>query len=210
MSDVPYMPEAAARYFADVVKFTTCKAHDTWGHVFEFRDLEQECWAIALQRWQGWGDQKAFARNDLKFHLRKWIERQLSARGWKRIRTEDKRRWVPTASERSYDPHIMAVVDNSSPWAVESDEDCELRLTADWAPMGRGKRERYARILMHRYPVLASEFEGLEAMPKPSNLSHSEYERRKERSRAKLRVKYATELATARYEVEGFKGRRAA
>ena len=211
MSEVPYMPEVVARYFADIVKFTASKVRDRWGHVFEFSDLEQEAWNIALHRWQLWSDQKPLARKDLTIHLNTWVQKQLPAKGWKRIRTEDgKRRWVPTAVTLPYDPQKVSLDLHPLPWAPDDSEDCELRLASDWAPMGRKKRDRFARILMQRYPVLVREFASLEATTKPGNRSHAEWSKRKEAARAKLRVKWARELAEARYAVEGFVAEEAA
>jgi hypothetical protein len=195
------MPEVVSSYFSGVVKSAARKMHRRWDR-FDVDDLEQEAWSIALRNWQLWSDQKAMAHKDLNIHLWHWVETQLPALGYQRVRAEDgKRRWVQTVREQSFRPEVMSNIAAPDP---EDDGDCELRLTADWAPMGRKTRERYARILLQRYPVLVQEFTALEELPKPSNRSHEEHAHRKEQSRARLRVKYAQELAAARYAVEGF------
>jgi hypothetical protein len=206
-AQMPPLPDAIARYFADIVKFTTTKAHRRWGHIFEFQDLEQEAWILASQRFQGWSDQKAMARKDLTFALDRWINQRLPELGYRYRRQPDgRRRWVPTQATLPFDPQMNSMEKYSVPWdsTPEADEDCELSSSPDWAPMGRRKRERYARILFQRYPVLVAEFEAVENQVKPAKLSHDVWKRRQERTRAGLRVKYATELATARYAVEGF------
>lgn len=206
-TEAPPIPETVARYFAEIVKFTTTKAARRWGHVFEFQDLQQEAWIIATQRWQGWSDQKALARKDLTFALNRWINKRLPELGYKYQRQPDgSRRWVPVEATIPYDPQVSSVDGYSVPWspAPEDAEDYELSLSPDWAPMGRGKRERYARILFQRYPVLVAEFESVANVAKPSKISHAVWNRQQERKRAMLRVKYASELATARYAVEGF------
>jgi hypothetical protein len=204
MSEVPFMPEAVARHFAQAVSLTARKVHRSWGHVFDFRDLEQEAWAIALTRWQLWSDQVPAARKDLEIHLRRWVDKRLPELGWKRVRTEGGgRRWVPAMTVLTYDPQNMSER-HSAPWAVDDPEPGFRPLAADWAPMGRKKRERYARIVMQRYPVLVAEFEAIEGVGKPSNRSYAEWCQRRDVQRARLRVKWARELAGARYAVEGY------
>lgn len=205
MPDTPPMPEVVARHFKDAVEASARKVHRRWQRVFTIEDLISEAWIIALQRWQLWSDQIPFARRDLGIHLLRWVRSELYARGWTQITVDGQRRWQPpAASETSWNPDWLAVLGDQTPEATEDDEDCELSLSPDWAPMGRRKRELYARILFQRYPVLVAEFEAVVNQVKPVKLSHGVWVRRQERARAELRVKYATELATARYAVEGF------
>jgi hypothetical protein len=68
--------------------------------------------------------------------------------------------------------------------------------------MTKSQEKRYARILMRNYPVLVAEFLSLGAETWPPRLSQAQWERRQEKARARLRVKYASELAQARYAVE--------
>jgi hypothetical protein len=170
--DTPPMPEVVARHFKDAVEASARKIHRRWRHVFTIEDLMSEAWIIALVRWQLWSDQIGSARRDLDIHLRNWVRAQLYARGWSQTTVDGKRRWQPppaTATETPWDPDWLAVLD---PEVTEDDEDCELSLSPDWAPMGRRKRERYARILFQRYPVLVAEFEAVENQLKPAKLSH--------------------------------------
>jgi hypothetical protein len=204
----PPIPEVRARYFADIVRFTAIKAHQRWNRVFELADLEQEAWVIANERWQHWSDQKAYARNDLKFALDRWVNKRLPELGWKYLRQSDgRRRWVPTQTTLPYDPTITTIDGYSTPWDStpwdSTPEDTEGSLS-DWTPMGRSKREQFASILFDQYPVLVLEFEAVANLVKPAKTAHAVWKRQQERDRAKLRVKYATELATARYAVEGF------
>jgi len=80
----------------------------------------------------------------------------------------------------------------------------------DWQPIGNGLRERYARILISRYPELVGDFITLDSVRKPPRVSAARFRASQNRERAKLRVKWAAELATARYAVEGFEEPKAA
>jgi hypothetical protein len=202
MSEVPYMPEVVARHFAQAVKASVAKVHRPRRHVIDHEDVESEAWVIALQRWQLWSDQVPLARKDLELKLRHWIESRHRGLGWTRPMVDGKRRWIPpTTSEVPWAPEWISERQTQDDDSGDSEE---VRFGLDWQPMGRAKRRRFAQILMRDYPTLVAEFEAADSLSKPSNLSHAEYGRRKERTRARLRVKYAQELAEARYAVEGF------
>jgi hypothetical protein len=197
------MPDTVAKHFEGAVRSTAWAVHRQRPYAGDLKDITQEAWLIALDRWQFWSDQIPGAKADLKFRLHHRIDARLKAEGWKQRRQADgSRKWMTPVKVTTCDPDVMAAMLADS--VTEADEDYGLRLAADWAPMGRKQRERYARILMERYPVLVVEFETVANLPKPSNLSYQEHERRKEATRGRLRVKYAVELATARYAVEGF------
>jgi hypothetical protein len=203
--DAPVIPEAVARYFANAVKAAACRVYSRWGSVYDLNELHSEAWVIAMQRWQMWSDQERGAKYDLYLRLSDWVHKDLASKGWKRVRTEDgKRRWVPPVSgpEVPRDPQTPGLDGHSAPWAEDQGDDIQLGL--DWRPMARSERHRFARVLMREHPVLVTEFLTLGDAVKPSNLSHAEWSRRQEAKRAKLRLKYATELATARYAVEGY------
>ncbi len=215
------IPKIIEQHFADAVNGAAFDVHKRWHKVFDFDDLHQEAWAIASLRWQLWNDQVKAARVDCRIHLYRWVDSQLPALGFQRVSIDGKRKWRKVAGDT---PASHFIENYETPeerierWNPESDPlgltlapwewpDTDavvaaVSLMADWPPMAKRQRNRFARFLMGNYPVLVAEFLSLSEQVRPSRLSEAQWLKRQERARGLLRVKYASELATARYAVE--------
>jgi hypothetical protein len=217
----PGIPTIIERHFADAVKGAAFDVHKRWRYVFTFDDLHQEAWLIASARWQSWSDQVKAARVDCRIHLYRWVDSQLPALGFKRVTIAGKRKWrkvvgdtpeshviekyeTPQQRIERWNPESDPLGLTLAPWEWPDPDAAEspVALMTDWPPMTKSQRIRFARMLIRHYPVLVAEFLSLSDQIRPIRLSEAQWAARQERARGLLRVKYASELATARYAIE--------
>jgi hypothetical protein len=215
---IPMIPEVVRLHFAEIVKGAARDVWGKWRHVFTFQDLHQEAWAIATQRWQLWSDQPGMARKDCRLYLYRWVDSQLPALGFKRMTVEGKRRWVKVSGEipashalQGFEPQASRLAmwnPDSDPlgltlapfeWNSEASADIAISFGVEWPEMNKSQRNRFARFLMANYPVLVAEFLILDSETRPPRMAQAQWCKRQAKARGSLRVKYATELATARF-----------
>jgi hypothetical protein len=195
--------EADVRFFGGSVRHAASQVYrETYDREYAWDDLLQEAWSIALDRHRAWNGQRALAKADLKMRLRRMVRDRRYANGWSQRVAPDGRRWN-RVTEYPRDPEWFGRTLAGQP-ELEDDDDLGLRLMAEWEPMGRSQRRRYARLLRANHPQLVREAEDLDARAKPRNISRREHERRQEGRRARFRVRWARELAETRFLVGGY------
>ena len=182
------IPEHIATTYRSAIFGAAKDVHNSYGHIYRKRELISQAWAIAGGRWETW-ENPGHARTDLRLKLYHWVEGDLPALGYSRIRTSEGRRWVRIEiPESPFD--VRGYLANKTQDAGDDEaEEIAYSLQADWEPMDRGTRIRFGRILLDDYPRLCAEFWRLEATGM----------RNKPRARAMLRVKWARELAEAKF-----------
>jgi hypothetical protein len=195
--------EEPLRHFAQIIKLSASKVYRqrVEGRVYAltFADVHAAALVIASQRCDFWSDQVAGARKDLTLHIHQWLDREMRALGWKRIRTrEGRRRWMPTHVELPYggDPDALGRL---TKLAYPQPDDDEYRLSPEWEPMNRQQRLEYGSILLTQYPRLTAEFMTLDAETKPVKTGWEKWRDAQELKRDRLRVKWGRELNEARY-----------
>ena len=150
-----------------------------WTAAFTYYDLHNQAMAFAWQRQGTWRSDSHGIR-DLHYQLSNWVRKELRAQGWKADRGGKnwRRQERPVAIDSGrYDYHAA---------------DAEyLRLAVEWPEMTRQQWNVFADFILTGHPIVAAEFEVLEASGQRSAW--------KEKQRAALRVKHAAVLAEAQW-----------
>lgn len=182
------IPDHIATTYRSAIFGAAKDVHKSYGHIYRKPELIDQAWLLAGDRWEAW-ENPGHARVDLRLKLYHWVEGTLPALGYSRVRTQEGRRWM----RMEIPANPFDVLDYLAHKAQETEDDeaeeIAYSLQADWEPMDRGTRIRFGRLLLDKYPRLCAEFWRLEATGTPN----------KPRARAMLRVKWAKELAEARY-----------
>src|SRR5260221_2512072 len=169
-----------------------------------------ELYALALEvasgRYELW-DAGAFPPGtDLRMHLRRAVRTDRYIRGWRQITNKEtgKREWV---IPREHVP-IGRDIARLGTWETEphkvifGEDDAEpYKLAADWPSMTKGDWRRFAPFMEARYPEVCDAFEAVDQQARPKGMHRTAWAKELDRARALLRVRFARELAEARFGV---------
>lgn len=192
------IPDHIANRYESAVLGAARDVYKAHGHIVGKDDLISEAWIIVSDGWEAW-QSPGQARTDIRWHLYRAAEKIMKAEGYERRGSRGNQKWVPTVLSKS-----GLAMAKRYPNVEDDSEDIPLCLQVDWEPMNRATRKRYGRILLNEYPVLCADFMRLDEKTKPCNKAWSEWRPRTERKRASLRVKWARELAVAKWKAFGY------
>lgn len=197
------IPDHIATRYESAVKGAARDVYNTYGHfgVFTKRELVDEGWLIAQDRWETWPS-AGYARTDLRQKLYHYVERGFPAHGINRVRTSDGRR-IYQRTEFPADPFgFMSLVIRSTlgipdaayadkPAVHEGPNAVSLLGAMSWGQMDGIQALKFGSILFRDHLLLCADFCRLECRSGQQDI---------ERRRANLRIKWGRELDAARYE----------
>ena len=208
------IPDHIADRYESAVKGAARDVYNTYGHfgVFTKRELVDEGWLIAQDRWETWPS-AGYARTDLRQKLYHYVERGFPAHGINRVRTSDGRRiyqrtefpWNPSVFAYTFSHLASALGIPDAAYADDGPGDARpFQRHVEWPAMNTGTWLVFASILFRDYLEVCIEFHKIDVQKRPGNRTIAEWGGRQERKRAMLRYKYARELAAAKLEALGY------
>lgn len=209
------IPEHVTTKYASAVKGAARDVYKAYGHIYGKRVLVAEAWGIAAARWDTWErtlpSPVGYARTDIRYRLLSWCRGNAEAEGFVRVRVPGGKQVMRRQEYLAYHPDffVRAIVESTIgiPEAAYADNaegldsPCPYQLPTDWPVMTYRQVLKFGAVLYRDHLELCADFQRLAQEPRPEKRSAERWARTMELKRAGLRLKWARELAAARYEV---------